>query len=255
MVISTRPCDSFPQPQPYPVPEQRNSPLSTHFQGPAGEARTWTAQLLQRMRWYLWLKAAGISLFMWVFFVAYFHLLRNPVFPVLQMPLTALDRAIPFQPATVMAYLSLWLYVGIAPGLLLSLRQLIVYGMWIGGLCLTGLACFYFFPTAVPSLVPDPDSVRHPAFALLLGVDAAGNACPSLHVATAMYSAIWVDRLLREISAPRTLQALNGGWLLLIVYSTLATKQHVVLDVLAGAPLGVLFALASLRWRPGGPRV
>lgn len=207
------------------------------------------------MRWHFWLKAVGISLFMWVFFVAYFHVLRNPAYPITQMPLTALDGAIPFQPGAVIAYVSLWLYVGLPPGLLLSLRQLIVYGLWVGSLCMAGLACFYFFPTAVPPLALDPDLARHPAFALLQGVDAAGNACPSLHVAAAMYSAIWIDRLLREMSAPSLLRALNAVWFVLIVHSTLATRQHVVLDVLAGAPLGILFALASLRWRPGGARV
>jgi PAP2 superfamily len=207
------------------------------------------------MRRYLWLKAIGISLFMWVFFVAYFHLLRNPVHAVTPMPLTALDHAIPFQPGTVIAYLSLWLYVGIPPGLLLGFRQLVVYGLWAAALCLTGLACFYAFPTAVPPLALDPDLARFPAFALLQGVDAAGNAFPSLHVAAALFSAIWIDHLLREISAPRALRVINGSWFLLIVHSTLATKQHVVLDVLAGAPLGMVFALASLRWRPATPSV
>jgi membrane-associated phospholipid phosphatase len=36
----------------------------------------------------------------------------------------------------------------------------------------------------------------------------------------------------------------------LICYSTLAVKQHVILDVVAGAVLGVIFAVLSLRWRP-----
>lgn len=212
-------------------------------------------QLWQRMRRYLWLKAIGISLFMWVFFIGYFHLLRNPAYPVTQMPLTALDLAIPFQPGAVIAYLTLWLYVGIPPGLLLSFRQLVVYGLWAAALCLTGLACFYFFPTAVPPLALDPDLARFPAFALLQGVDASGNACPSLHVATAMFSAIWIHRLLREMGAPNALRIVNGAWFLLIVHSTLATKQHVVLDVVAGVPLGIVFAFAALRWRPREPRL
>lgn len=212
-------------------------------------------QLWQRMRRYLWLKAIGISLFMWVFFIGYFHLLRNPAYPVTQMPLTALDQAIPFQPGAVIAYLTLWLYVGIPPGLLLNFRQLVVYGLWAAALCLTGLACFYFFPTAVPPLALDPDLARFPAFALLQGVDASGNACPSLHVATAMFSAIWIHRLLREMGAPNALRIVNGAWFLLIVHSTLATKQHVVLDVVAGVPLGIVFAFAALRWRPREPRL
>ena len=254
MVISICPLPARFQLQPDHVPEHRKAPLSRIAQGPADNGPAWTEQLWQRMRRYLWLKAIGISAFMWIFFVGYFHLLRHPAYPITLMPLTALDHAITFQPGAVIAYLSLWLYVGIPPGLLLTVRQLIVYGLWVGGLCLAGLACFYLFPTAVPAQTLDPDLARHPAFALLQGVDAAGNAFPSLHVATAMYSAIWIDHLLRTMAAPSALRAINAGWFVLIVYSTLATKQHVVLDVLAGAPLGILFALGSLRWRPAGPR-
>ncbi len=236
------------------MPEHRTPHLPASAEGRAPDRPAWTAQIWLRMRRLLWFKAVGISLFMWVFFAAYFHVLRHPVYPLVQMPLTALDRLIPFQPAALVPYVSLWLYVGIAPGLLLSLRQLLVYALWNAALCLTGLGFFYFIPTAVPPLLAEPDLLRYPAFAVLQGVDAAGNACPSLHVATAMFAAIWVNHLLRQVGAPALLRALNAGWFMLIVYSTLAIKQHVVLDVVAGALLGVAFALAALRRPPGEPR-
>jgi membrane-associated phospholipid phosphatase len=203
------------------------------------------------MRHRLVLKTLGISLFMWAFFVAYFHLLRHPAYPVVQMPLTALDHAIPFQPGALAAYVSLWVYVGAPPGLMRSLRELVAFGCWAFAMCLVGLAVFYFFPTAVPSQVVGVDLAEHPAFSLLQGVDAAGNACPSMHVAAAMFSVIWWTRLLRDLDAPRVLHALNLLWFALIVHSTLAIKQHVAWDVLAGAVLGAVFAWASLRWRPG----
>ena len=252
MVTSRRPL-SHPFAAIDPVPEYKISPSPPTARGDADPGRDWTAQILVRMRHLLWLKAIGISVFMWLFFIGYFHLLRNPVFPMTQMPLTALDRAIPFQPTALVAYVSLWLYVGIPPGLVLGLRPLIVYGLWVGGLCSAGLTLFYFFPTAVPPHGLGAEMAAHPAFAMLQGVDAAGNACPSLHVATALFSAIWIDRLFRDVTAPTVLRALNACWLILIVYSTLAIKQHVVLDVLAGAMLGSLFAVASLRWRPAPP--
>ena len=196
---------------------------------------------------------------MWIFFAAYFYLLKNPSKPPLLMPLTALDRALDFQPSALLAYASLWLYVSIAPGLLQSRRELLLFGLWVGSLCAVGLACFYLWPTAVPALLAPVDLSLHPAFALLQGVDAAGNACPSLHVATAVFAAFWIDHLLRATRAPWGLRAVNTVWVLLIVHSTLATKQHVVLDVLAGAALGLVFAWASLRsraplWR-GGPDI
>ena len=78
-------------------------------------------------------------------------------------------------------------------------------------------------------------------------MDASGNACPSLHVATAVFSGVWLNRILREINAPRALRAFNWLWCVGIVYSTLATKQHVALDMLAGAVLGLAAALLSLK--------
>lgn len=204
------------------------------------------------MRLHPVLKGLGITAFMWVFFAAYFHLLRHPARPVVVMPLTALDHAIPFSPAAFWAYVSLWLYVSIAPCLLASVRSLLAYGAWVGALCLAGLAVFYLWPNAVPPPRLPPDLARQGGFAVLQGVDAAGNAFPSLHVATAIFTALWLQRLLREVAAPRWLRVLNWLWLVLIVLSTLAIKQHVVLDVLAGIALALLFAWPSLRYAPRG---
>eukprot|EP01036_Dinobryon_divergens_P001945 gene1945-2559_t len=165
------------------------------------------------------------------------------------MPLTPLDHLIPFQPYALGAYLSLWFYVGIAPGLQLTFRELVVYGLWIGGLCITGLGLFYFWPTQIPPL--SIDVTGFPGFAMLQGVDAAGNACPSMHVAVAIFTAIRIEHVLRETRTPALWRLLNWAWFAAIAYSTLAVKQHVVLDVAAGALLGVAFALPSLYWRPG----
>ena len=209
---------------------------------------TWIAQLWVRMRHLLALKVIGTTAFTWLFFIGYFHLLRHPVYPVTVMPLTALDTLIPFAPPALFAYLSLWFYVGIAPGLQLGFWELIVYGLWIGALCLTGLALFYFWPTQIPMLPRDVSGL--PGFAMLQGVDAAGNACPSMHVAVAIFTALRIDEVLRRTTSPAWIRWTNTGWFLAIALSTLAVKQHVVLDVVAGAALGMVFVLPSMRWRP-----
>lgn len=147
-----------------------------------------------------------------------------------------------------LAYASLWFYVGIASGLLSSVRELVAYGFWIGELCIAGLSCFYFWPTAMPPQALD--LTQYPGFSVLQGMDAAANACPSMHVATAAFSAIWLDRLLGEVRAGPIVRAANWCWFVLIAYSTLAIKQHVALDVAAGLLLGTAFALPSLRFRP-----
>lgn len=211
----------------------------------------WRADLWRRMRHRPLLKFVGVSAFMWVFFMGYFHTLRHPAHPVFEMPLTALDHWIPFQPLTLVAYFSLWLYVGMPPGLMLRTRDMLWHGAWAAAMCAVGLLCFYAWPTAVPATGLDLGGL--PGFALLRGVDAAGNACPSLHVAGAIYAALWIEHLALAMRAPPALRALNALWFFAIAYSTLATKQHVVLDVAAGALLGTAFALASIRWRPRNP--
>lgn len=195
----------------------------------------------------LWpLKMVGTTLGMAVFFAAYFWVLRHPQHPVTLMPLTDVDRWIGFQPWTLPLYLSLWVYVSLAPALLTDRRELLSYGAAWVGLSIIGLGLFLLWPTSVP--LTGEDWARHPAFAFLKAADAAGNACPSLHVAFAVFSAAWFTRLLRQMGAGRGLRVLNWLWCLGILYSTVATRQHVALDVLAGVALGSAVAAAHLRW-------
>ncbi len=209
----------------------------------------WRAALRLRMANRLLLKFIGVSGFIALFFQGYFFTLRNPAYPVTTMPTTPLDAWIAFHPWGIVPYLSLWFYVGIAPGLLLRWRDLLIYGLWAAAMCVGGLLIFYFWPTQVASRAPE--TAASPGFALLAGMDGAGNACPSLHVATAVFTATWIDRLLRTIGAPAWLRLLSVAWLLAITWSTVAVRQHVVLDAVAGIGWGGLFALLSHRLSPG----
>lgn len=194
-----------------------------------------------------WLKSIGTTAYTTLFFVAYIHLLRNPGGPVTVVPRMWLDEAIGFHPLALIPYLSLWIYVSLPPALLLRAGDVVAYGVRIGLLCLAGLACFFFWPTAVPPA--DIDWAAYPGMAFLKGVDAAGNACPSLHVATAVYSAIWLEHLMRRLGCPRWARLGSALWCLAIVWSTVATRQHVVIDALAGTVLAL--ACAWLSFLPG----
>jgi hypothetical protein len=198
------------------------------------------------VRAWFWLKAVGTTVFMWLFFIGYFHLLRYPAQAPLVMPLTPIDLWIAFEPWALWPYFSLWFYVALPPSLLTSFRSLLSYGIWVGALCIAGLACFYFWPTAVPRQTLSTEGLA--GFDLLRGVDAAGNACPSLHVAAATFSAWWLHRLLGALALPPWLRSANALWYLLIVWSTLATRQHVWLDVVGGLTLALLFTPPSSRW-------
>jgi membrane-associated phospholipid phosphatase len=195
------------------------------------------------MRW--WAKCIGTPVAMTAFFVVYFQLLHHPIFPITIMPLTALDRWIAFRPSALWLYASLWFYVSIAPALLTERRELISYLLASAALSAIGLGIFFFWPTAVPA--GSPDWSRDPFFFMLQKVDASGNACPSLHVAFAVFTAFWLHRLLRQMRADLGSHALNWAWCAGILYSTIATRQHVALDVVAGAALGAAVAGVHLR--------
>ncbi|MHB1232699.1 MAG: phosphatase PAP2 family protein [Burkholderiales bacterium] len=207
----------------------------------------WYRQAASVIPRHAYLKGIGTTLFISLFFVAYFYVLKAPIYPATVMPVTALDRLIGFQPLALPLYLSLWVYVSLPPALLATRRELYGYGLAMAATCLAGLIIFYFWPTVVPaSLI---DWARYPGVDFLKNMDASGNACPSLHVATAVFSGIWLHHLLRRFSAPSWIHGFNWLWCIGIVYAALATRQHVSIDVLAGLMLGILAAYLSLRYR------
>lgn len=194
---------------------------------------------------HFWFKCFGTTGFTLSFFCAYIYLLKNPAASVATMPVTLLDRLVGFEPRALPIYLSLWVYLSLPPMLMLTRREISEYGAWIGSMCLVALGIFYFWPSAVPPA--NIDWAQYPGVAFLKGVDAAGNACPSLHAATAMFSAHWLHWRLRSAGLGRGAQLASAFWCLAIAYSALATKQHVWVDVVAGAALGAVFAWSSRR--------
>lgn len=182
----------------------------------------------------------GISLF----FVAYFWVMRHTPQAITTMPLIAMDDWVAFQPAALPLYASLWFYVSMAPALLDDAREVRIYALSALLLSVVGLAIFWLWPSKVPEF--DIDWSRHASVAFLKSADVAGNACPSLHAAFAVFTAVWFERLFRQTAAGLVLRGLNLLWCLGILYATLAVRQHVALDMLAGSALGGLVGWLSL---------
>jgi membrane-associated phospholipid phosphatase len=126
-------------------------------------------------------------------------------------------------------------------------RDLLDYVVAMAATCLIGLTIFYFWPSAVPPAAID--WTRYPSLDTLKTLDAGGNACPSLHVASAAFSLLWLQFILQRCQAPRWVHSFNWVWCAGIIYSTVALRQHVVLDVLGGLLLGGGLAYLSLRQR------
>ncbi|MDN5869335.1 MAG: phosphatase PAP2 family protein [Nitrococcus sp.] len=205
---------------------------------------SWQEQLWQRLHHHWLLKTIGITTSISAFMVLYIALQKYPQYPVTVMPRTALDAMVPFVPWAWLPYVSLWLYIGFAPGLLYLRGEMPRYVAATLLLAASGSAIFFFLPTDVPAAPIDWSP--WPVLVFLNAADAGGNACPSLHVGFSLLTVIWIAWLLRRVSAPGWVRGVNIGWCALIVWSTLAIRQHVALDVLAGASLGAVMALLPL---------
>jgi membrane-associated phospholipid phosphatase len=206
------------------------------------EPKTWTRELKSRAGnlWLLKMLATmgGIA----IFFYAYFWVMRHPLSAAAVMPVTWIDELVIFSPRSFPLYASLWVYVALGPALAKDRRDLAAWGAVSFAMAVIGLGIFMVLPTKIPD--PAIDWSRYPSLAFLKTVDVAGNACPSLHAAFAVFTAVVLHRLLRAIRAPRTLLACNVLWCLGIVYSAIATRQHVALDVIAGSLLAGVASIA-----------
>ncbi len=207
---------------------------------------TWRDQLKKRHKFRrpfkIFCNVVGIS----GFFPLYFWVLRNPLGPVTAMPVTAFDRFFDFCPQALPLYLSLWVYIAIPPALLNQVRTLYSYLFAEVVISVVGLTIFLFWPSAASW--PTHAWAEYPTVDFIKSLDAPGNACPSLHAAYAIFSVIWLDRILRRVDAPKLLLILNWIWCLGIIYSTIAVRQHVIADLIAGAILGALTAIIHIRW-------
>lgn len=167
--------------------------------------------------------------------VPYFTLQRLDWFPLRTVPATALDRWIPFAPDWIGAYVSVALLVPLAPLLAARRSELARYAKGLAVLCAICFTIFLVFPVAGPR--PEFDSA--PAlYRAIVAYDRPANSMPSLHAGLTVYSLLFLGRVLgagagAELSIAS--RSLGLAWGALILYSTLATKQHWLVDLPAGA--------------------
>lgn len=205
-------------------------------------ALPWHRALARRIATHTLVKIVGTTVGISVFFWIYFWVMHNPHSAPFLMPVTALDRWFDVRSEALPLYGSLWVYVALPAALAKDKAQLYRLARASALMSGLGLAFFWLVPTATPPFTIDWSA--HPALQFLKTADAAGNAFPSLHVAFAVFSAIVLARQLRTVGAPRAIELVNWLWCAGIAYSTLAVRQHVLVDVLGGAALGVWVAWA-----------
>jgi hypothetical protein len=171
--------------------------------------------------------------------------MNHPVFSVRVMPILGPDRWIPVLPWTVWIYFSLWIYICIPFSLMGTRQTLVHYFQGALALSILGFLIFICMLTAVPEWSFEWNSYSMLAF--LKQSDASGNACPSLHVGFAVFAGFWLNRTLKDIHVSKFWNWGNSLWAGAIIISTMTTKQHVFIDVVAGSLLS-LGVCASQQW-------
>lgn len=194
-------------------------------------------------------KATLFLLLVPVWTVCYFLPQALPLREPACLPLWMIDEAVPFHPWWIVPYMSMYLLLPIPPLLAITFDQLRRYV--IGMMVMFGVAgvCFFLWPVAYPRQ-PVPDAAPF-LYRLIASVDKPVNTIPSLHAGLTAYALFFGARLMREAPAlhRRTVLAMGWLWALLILYGTMATKQHYFIDLPPGI---VLAGLAHwIAWRGG----
>ncbi|MFM9926379.1 phosphatase PAP2 family protein [Variovorax sp. H27-G14] len=210
---------------------------------PLRPAVPWYQALAQRIATLWGVKMVGTTLGISGFFFIYFWVMHNPLSEPTVMPLTPMDHWVGVSNRAMLLYGSLWFYISLAPAFTRNKAELWACARDAALMAAVGLVVFWVFPTVVPAFAVD--WAQYPALHFLKSADAGGNAFPSLHVAFAVFAAVQLHRQLRSVQAPAWARTVNMLWALGIAYSTLATRQHVLLDVLGGTLLAVVVSWAG----------
>jgi membrane-associated phospholipid phosphatase len=197
----------------------------------------------------LWREKLVLTLAFNLFFWAgYLFLSRHAFFPVHTLPMTWLDKWAGFRgPVWSFVYESNFL-LGLTPWFITSKETLRRYVLGFALLSLVSFAIFALFPVASPR----PATVDEGGMFLVFitHVDGPLNAFPSLHAGTLVYTLALARRMFGPKLNP-VLVIAAFIWAGLILFATLATKQHYAIDLVAGGLIG--WAADWLVWKTAPP--
>jgi membrane-associated phospholipid phosphatase len=154
----------------------------------------------------------------------------------MRLPMSVIDRHIPFLSWTIWIYHSQFFFLLISVWMLQQTAIISRTFYAITAASLISFAIFLVYPTTLPRAELIAGGLTTQAFAVLYSIDAPTNCLPSLHVALGWIAALGIGE---EKRRGRGLALL---WAALISISTLTTKQHYLVDVLAG------LCVAALCW-------
>jgi membrane-associated phospholipid phosphatase len=164
-------------------------------------------------------------------------------------PAVALDHVVPVVPPWSLVYGALYAFLIVLPVLVVRDDEHIRRTVWAYlSVWLAAYAVFLVYPTVAPRPAAVPgDGFGAWGLRSLYAADPPYNCFPSLHVAHSFVSALTCRQLHRGVGRSALAAAALVG------LSTLFTKQHYVLDVVAGTLLaGGAWAVFLRGWSPAG---
>ena len=153
------------------------------------------------------------------------------------IPVTFIDRLVPFDAGWVLAYMSMYVMLVIPPALARTTEQLRRYLIGMAIMFVVAGVCFFLYPVAYAR--PTLPAGAPWLYRLVVSMDQPINCIPSLHAGMTVYAMLLLGRILDDVPAVtrRAMLAVGWVWTALILYGTLATKQHYFWDLPAGAVL------------------
>jgi hypothetical protein len=185
--------------------------------------------------------------------VCYFLPQWTPIFKTHhQIPVTFIDRMVPFDAGWVLWYMSMYVMLVIPPALARTTEQLGRYLLGMAMMFAVAGVCFFAYPVAY--LRPGLPVGAPWLYRLVVSMDQPINCIPSLHAGMTVYAMLLLGRILDDVPALTRRALLGVGWMWtgLILYGTLATKQHYFWDLPAGAVLAWVSDRVAWGVRVGG---
>lgn len=173
-------------------------------------------------------------------------------FPPQMLSMTWVDRSIPFIPNTVWIYISEYFFF---MAIYIACKDMVNANKYLYSflaLQAVSVIIFWIWPTTYPRDMFPLDSAAlntwtYYAFATLRTADTPANCCPSLHVSSVYLSSfIYLDDQKGKFP-------FFFIWGTAIAFSTLTTKQHYVVDLIAGFLMAVVFYRLFHRYIPYRP--
>lgn len=160
--------------------------------------------------------------------VPYFLLEYFPVFPVHVMSSSAFDDLIQFNDVSMWGYQSLYLYIFIRAFSIQEKNKLMDFACTFTLAAWISFAVFFFYPTLCPRPIVEEASWMYREF---IKFEKPLNAFPSMHVSLVLTTFLYT---VNDKNTGLFVKFFGGIWTFWIIFTTLQSKQHVVLDVVGG---------------------